>query len=91
MIYVLSKNKKNVIFFYLKNIILTAKLINFFPLKYHFAFVSSKIYDKRDHFDLDIANFPFLAEMGPITFESNHYHYHYMAVSSLPLHTFFEM
>ena len=25
------------------------------------------------------------AEMGPITFESNHYHYHYIAISSLPL------
>ena len=24
------------------------------------GFVSSKIYDKRDHFDFDIVNFPFL-------------------------------
>ena len=30
------------------------------------------------------------AQLGPITFESNHYHYHYIAISSLPLplHTF---
>ena len=24
-------------------------------------------------------------EIGPITFESNHYHYHYIAISSLPM------
>ena len=31
-----------------------------------------------------------VTEMGPITFESNHYHYHYIAISSLPLHTFWK-
>ena len=30
------------------------------PIFFFFGFVSSKIYDKRDDFDFDIVNFPFL-------------------------------